>query len=197
MHRSYGVRDAKKFVVAEIVEQARLEGKALSQVEHKMLYFSESGWTLPDIAEVADSFHREYDDGDYERKAARLIRAARSRTGGKNAGAWTHAVETLTEGDHYLLVMINQAGSAKNWHGGWRAFPVVVAIGCMYALFQILLSSYLGHDVEHDLDVIFIIWASVALATVTYLMLRFVFGAVAVDRIVNKFIGALFRALRI
>jgi hypothetical protein len=196
MHPSYGVRDAKEFVVAEIVEQARLEGEALSEVERKMLYFSETGWTLPDIAEVAESFHHEYDGGDYERKVARLIRTARKRAHGKNAGAWTHAVETLAEGDHYLLVMINQAGSSNIRHGSWRAFPVVLAIGFVYALFQILLSRYLGHDVEHDLDVIFVIWASAALATVTYLLLRFVCGAVAVDRIVNKLVGAIFRGLR-
>jgi hypothetical protein len=193
---SNGIRDAKEFVVAEIVEQARLEGSALSEVERKMLYFSESGWALPDMAEVADAFHRAYGDDDYERKIARLIRAARKRTGGKNVAAWMHAVAVLSKGDHYLLVMINQAGSGEDRHVSWRAFPVVLAIGCIYALFQFLLSRYLGHDVEHDLDVVFIVWAAAALATVTFLLLRFLFGAGTVDRIVNKVLGAFFGARR-
>jgi len=197
MPPSNGVRDAKEFVVAEIVEQVRLEGSALSEAERKMLYFSESGWTLPDMAEVVDAFHRKNNDDDYERKIAGLIRAARKRTGGKNAAAWRHAIATLSEGDHYLLVMINQAGSGQNRQVSWRAFPVVVAIGCLYALFQVLLSRYLGHDVEHDLDVVFIVWAAAALATVTYVLLRVVFGAAAVDGIVSKVLDVLFGARRI
>ena len=161
-----------------------------------MLYFSESGGTLPDMSEVADAFHRKYKDDDYERKIARLIRAARKRPGGKNAAAWAHAFAVMSKGDHYLLVMINRAGSGENRQVGWRAFPVVVAIGCIYALFQFLLSRYLGHDVEHDLDVVFIVWAAAALATALYLLLRFVLGAGAVDAVVNKVLGALFRARR-
>jgi hypothetical protein len=43
-----------------------------------MLYFSESGVTLPNMSEAADAFHRKYKDDDYERKIARLIRHFRS-----------------------------------------------------------------------------------------------------------------------
>ena len=174
-------RDAKEFIVAEIVEQARLEGSALSEVERTMLYFSESGWTLPDMSEMADAFHRKYkDEADWRQERC----------------AWVHAIAVISKGDHYLLVMVNQAGSGQNRHVSWRAFPVVVALGCLYALFQILLSRYLGHDVEHDIDVVFAVWAAAALATVTFLLLRFVFGAGAVDRIVNTVLGALFGARR-
>ena len=31
-----------------------------------MLYFSETGWTLPDIREVEEAFGREYDMSEYE-----------------------------------------------------------------------------------------------------------------------------------
>jgi hypothetical protein len=47
-------RDAKAFGGAEIVEQPRLEGSALSEVERKMLYFSQSGVTLLNMSEVTD-----------------------------------------------------------------------------------------------------------------------------------------------
>ncbi|HEY2906260.1 MAG TPA: hypothetical protein VGJ29_10210 [Vicinamibacterales bacterium] len=46
-------RAAKEFVVEQIVAEAKRQGVLLSDVERKMLYFSETDWTLPDIVEVA------------------------------------------------------------------------------------------------------------------------------------------------
>jgi hypothetical protein len=43
------VRDAKEYLVGKIAAEAELEGKPLSEIERKMLYFSETGCTLPDI----------------------------------------------------------------------------------------------------------------------------------------------------
>jgi len=51
-------REAKEFLIARILAQAEHDGVALSDVERKMLYFSETGWTLPDIAAVNDEFDR-------------------------------------------------------------------------------------------------------------------------------------------
>ena len=45
-------REAKEFLISEIVAEARRENVALSDVERKMLYFTESGWTLPDIMKL-------------------------------------------------------------------------------------------------------------------------------------------------
>lgn len=42
----------------------------------KMLYFTESGWTLPDIMQVNEQFDREYDQDEYERKMAGIIAKA-------------------------------------------------------------------------------------------------------------------------
>lgn len=61
-------REAKEFVVAKIVEEAQREGVPLSEIERKMLYFSETDWTLPDIIEVSDEFDNEYDRKDYEKR---------------------------------------------------------------------------------------------------------------------------------
>ena len=140
---------------------------------------------------MADAFHRDYNDDMYEQKIARLIRAARTRKRSKNADVWMDAITVLSEGDHYLAIMINQGGSAEAWHANWRSFAVVLAIGCLFILFPIVLSRYLGHDVEHDPDVVFVVWAAAGLATVTYLLLCFVFGATAVDGAINKVIGEL------
>lgn len=48
----------------------------MSEVERKMLYFTESGWTLPDVMKVSEAFDREYDRDDCEQKIARLVAKA-------------------------------------------------------------------------------------------------------------------------
>ena len=75
-----------------------------------MLYFTETAWTLPDIANVNDAFDREYDQAEYERKIAGLIRNLSADARANNQGefeAWKEAVRTLRKEDHYLLVMID------------------------------------------------------------------------------------------
>ena len=52
-------REAKEYLVSRIVAEAQRENVSLSEVERKMLYFSESGWTLPDMTAVSEDFNRE------------------------------------------------------------------------------------------------------------------------------------------
>ncbi len=73
-----------------------------------MLYFSETDWTLPDMAEVSAAFDRDYDQNEYEHKIAVLIRNISADNQGHNPEeeeAWDNAVLKLTEGDHYLSVL--------------------------------------------------------------------------------------------
>ena len=44
---------AKEFLISQIVEEAQRENVPLSEVERKMLYFTETEETLPDIYEVS------------------------------------------------------------------------------------------------------------------------------------------------
>jgi hypothetical protein len=74
-------REAKEFLISKIVAEAQCENAPLSEVERKMLYFTESGWTLPDIMEVSENFDREYDQGRYEQKIAKLVMKADRRIG--------------------------------------------------------------------------------------------------------------------
>src|SRR6266436_35502 len=69
-------RNAKEFLIARVVEEAKGENIPLSEVEHKMLYFSETHWTIPDIASVSERFDREYNQDEYEEKIIRLIKEA-------------------------------------------------------------------------------------------------------------------------
>ena len=45
-------REAKEYLIAQIVLEAEREGMPLSETERKMMYFTETAWTLPDIWEV-------------------------------------------------------------------------------------------------------------------------------------------------
>jgi hypothetical protein len=51
--RFASAREAKQFLVAQIADEAQREGVSLSEIERKMLYFSETDWTLPDIDTIA------------------------------------------------------------------------------------------------------------------------------------------------
>jgi hypothetical protein len=108
-------RDAKEYLVGRIVDEARREGVPLSEIETKMMYFSETAWTLPDIREVNAAFEREYDDAEYEQKIAGLIRRLRANAGErdtKELAVWDEAVGVLRGEDHYLLVLVEVADGA-------------------------------------------------------------------------------------
>jgi hypothetical protein len=80
-----------------------------------MLYFTETAWTLPDIMEVNAQFDREYNATEYEKKIAGLIRNAHQRVRKEDPqefSAWSEAIRILSKEDHYLLIMLDEAGAA-------------------------------------------------------------------------------------
>jgi hypothetical protein len=112
------VKEAKDYLAGRIVAEANREGIPLSEIERKMLYFSETNWTLPDTAEVSAEFDRKYDQDEYEEKVARLIAnvtADRHHRNRDEEEKWDAAVHKLSEEDHYLLVLISEA---KRTQGG-------------------------------------------------------------------------------
>lgn len=103
-------REAKEYLIGKIVKEAAREGKPLSEIERKMLYFSETGWTLPDIVEVNKEFERECDNDDYERKICALGQSIETQleiADANESDAWYEAIQKLSDGDHYLLVLLN------------------------------------------------------------------------------------------
>jgi hypothetical protein len=105
-------REAKEFLVSRIVTEAQREGVPLSEIETKMLYFSETHWAPPDFMEVNDAFERDYDSAEYEHKIGALIRNFRANARKNNRDefdSWEEAVRMLRSEDHYLLVLIGVA----------------------------------------------------------------------------------------
>ncbi len=112
-------REAKEYIVARIVAEAAREGVPLDDIERKMLYFSETGWTLPDILAINEEFERDYNEDAYEQKIAGLaqgIEERDSKSGSDEQAAWDDAVIKLSEGDHYLLALLDSkpVGKANN-----------------------------------------------------------------------------------
>ncbi len=111
-------REAKEFLISRIVAEAQRENAPLSETERKMLYFTESGWTLPDIMQVNEQFDREYDQGQYERKVAKIIAKAYRRILHESRDEydkWWGAVRCLGREDHYISVLIRLADLRPRW----------------------------------------------------------------------------------
>ena len=108
-----------------------------------MLYFSESGWTLPDIDKISDVFDRDYDQGQYEKKIGTLIRNFCAKAHKDNQAEfeiWAKAVETIRREDHYLLVLIDAPDNPPDT--SWGRFLKLAAIGFGIACI-IVIASYL------------------------------------------------------
>ena len=112
--RQMRVREAKDFLVAQTAEQAALEGVSLSDLEKRMMYFTESGYVPEDPIKLNEEFESEHDSDEYEAKISRLLHHAFQRLRKENDAArknWDLSIKCLRRGDHYLLVMWNLAPS--------------------------------------------------------------------------------------
>lgn len=114
------IKEAKDYLAEKIAAEAEREGIPLSEIERKMLYFSEMDWTLPDMASVSAEFDREYDQDDYEQKITGLARRIEERNRTENPEektAWHDAIKKLSEGDNYLTVLIRMVRPPASKHG--------------------------------------------------------------------------------
>jgi hypothetical protein len=202
VHTFRSAREAKEFLVSRIVEEAQREGIALSEVERKMLYFSETNWTLPDIDTVSDEFDRDYDQDDYEKKIAHLVKGAYTRDlrdSGDEYPKWWPAIRLLSKQDHYILVMIRQAGlrprgdQLKLLGAGMVVASLFVCL--MFAgiylenRYKVDFGKYIPSRDTRD----FLAWAIPASVVVAYCSLRWLLGEQRVDDFVAKSLAGLGR----
>ena len=147
MTRFSNVHEAMEFLVSRIAAEAQRENVSLSEIERKMLYFSETGWTLPDIMEVNDEFDRTYDQTKYERKISHLIRNETKRLRRENPeelASWISAARKLKTEDHYLSMMIDAGGvPTGSLSDKWKTTILVVIVISFFAAFNPIL-RYLG-----------------------------------------------------
>ena len=115
---------AKRFFVAKVLAQAEAESVTLSDAERRTLSWSESDPDYVVDPDLPRQLASEISDEDYEKKIAGLLArrfAADVATRSEARREWQHAAGVLREGDHYILIMLDQAmGSVKHWWQFWR-----------------------------------------------------------------------------
>ncbi|MDE3199957.1 MAG: hypothetical protein KGN79_03460 [Acidobacteriota bacterium] len=110
------IQEAKEFLASSIAEEAQRNGSPLTEIEMKMLYFTETGRPLKDMKEVSAEFDRRYDQTGYERKIGELVNQIQVRLANQGQGEqerWNAALEKLSHGDHYLSVLANAARPSR------------------------------------------------------------------------------------
>jgi hypothetical protein len=102
------VREAKDFLVEETTKQASIEGVALSDLEKRMMYFTENEEMSENPIALNDEFEAKYDTDEYEAKISGLLHRAYARIKTENPEAarqWKQAIRDISKGDHYLSVL--------------------------------------------------------------------------------------------
>lgn len=137
-------QQAKELLANRIAAEAEREGSPLTEIERKMLFFSETDWTLPDMAQVSAEFDRDYDQNNYEQKIARLIRriVANKYSGNQTeTETWDEAIEKLSQGDHYLTVLIGIGDGAGSVRQGFLPTLNKPAIRQSHDFFKLCLAA--------------------------------------------------------
>ena len=180
-------REAKEFLISKIVEEAQLENVPLSEVERKMLYFTESGWTLPDIMEVSEDFDREHNQAKYEKKIAKLVAKAdrRIRKGSRDDyDKWWAAIRFLQREDHYISVMIRLAGLRPR---GDQLRLLATALGIVVCfLVWIFISIKYNIPMPSRGSLGIFVWVVAACSFAAYKLLRFILGRKTADNLTSK-----------
>jgi hypothetical protein len=205
-NRLHQVR-AKEFLASRIVEQAQREGVPLSQIERKMLFFSEVGWTLPDMIDVSDAFDREYDQDDYEEKITGLIERFDKRIRSENPAEyddWCAAIRFLKRRDHYINVMISQAlprprprgDRMKLWLTGFAIVAVFVCFAFVAAKYNLTFGHHISGswesfhpDDSHNVEMW--LWLAAVVMSAACGSLRFLLGAKRFNILAGKLLRSL------
>jgi hypothetical protein len=102
-------KQAKDFLVQRTAEQAVRESVPLSEIEKKMMYFTESDATsCGNPVELNEEFEAQCDTAEYETKISRLLHHAYDKLkleDPEGKRTWDQAIRTLRKGDHYFLVL--------------------------------------------------------------------------------------------
>src|SRR3984893_6015209 len=93
---------AKDYLVQQTVEQAALEHVPLTDLETRMMYFTESDpASCDDPIALNDEFEQEYDTAEYEAKMSRLLHHAHKRLKQEDPEKlrqWNEAMRLLNKG---------------------------------------------------------------------------------------------------
>jgi hypothetical protein len=187
-------REAKEFLISKIVAEAERDNVPLSEIERKMLYFTESGWTLPDIMKVSEDFDREYDQDKYEQKIASLVTKADRhirKDPRDDYDRWWAAIRFLQREDHYILVMIRLAGLRPRGDQ-FRLFAAGLGIATALLMWSFVAVKYnIPMPTRGNLGIL--VWAVLASLFVAYMLLRLILGTKRADDLTSTVLEKLAR----
>ena len=137
------VNEAKSFLVQQVAEQAQREGIPLSDLEKRMMQFTESSDAVENPIELNDEFEKHYDTSEFERKIALLLADAYRRLKKETpdtARTWDSCIRKLKKGDHYILVMWSQRSSST--FGFWKTLGASLLVALAVGLVVVLLDHF-------------------------------------------------------
>ena len=163
-------KQAKDFFVMQAAEQAAIDGVPLSDIEKRMMYFTESDpASCPDPLSLNDEFAAQFEAPEYEAKMFKLLEHASERLRKEDperACHWDEAVGELMKGDHYILVLLGLsgalAGADRPKHDSLKLLgtAVLVATGFLLASFMAAKFHLESRYVSGMLVVLFVpVWA--------------------------------------
>jgi len=112
-------QQAKDYLASQVMEQAQLEGVPFSDLERRMLYITEPPEVVEDFVALNEEFDKLYSTEEYEAKVTRLLENAYARlSNGGSSGSLQRdaAVRALKNGDHYLVVLLDQVPAQRPPH---------------------------------------------------------------------------------
>jgi hypothetical protein len=109
-------KQAKDFLVEQTAKQAALENVPLSDLEKRIMYFTESEDAAEDPIALNGEFEEQFDSDEFEVKISRLLQHAHKRVRTEDpqtARQWKDSVRFLEKGDHYILVLLTRQSSQE------------------------------------------------------------------------------------
>ena len=107
---------AKEFFISKVLKEAEHDGILLSKAEKYMLEWSESDPSFVIDNELNEQFEKEITQAEFEKKIQTLIKQAYEKDISKDKDmkeTYRTAYKALKQGDHFILVMINDAIGLK------------------------------------------------------------------------------------
>jgi|SRR5271165_700681 len=134
-------KQAIDILVEQTAQQAALDGVLLSDIEKRMMYFTEGPDAIEDPLQLNGEFEEVYDTEEYEKKLSRLLNRARKRLRKENpvaARQWQEAVAKLKQGDYYILVLLDRG--TDPFKGQFASAVVVIVVVAILLLIRYLRS---------------------------------------------------------
>jgi hypothetical protein len=117
MNNFHNDLNALDFIASRIVEEAERESAPLTDLERKMPYVSGADEST-DVTNIYEQFDLVYDEKQYEKKIARLVKKTDRRLRAENReeyDRWREAAGLVADTEHYLSVMIVRADLRPPW----------------------------------------------------------------------------------